>query len=79
VSDYDVDLYAWSRQQGALLRRLAAGERVNDTDLDWTNIADEIEAVARSERAALASCIFRSSFITRMDKPQRIPAVSQTM
>ena len=57
VNDYDLDIYAWSRRQGALLRRLAAGERVNDADLDWPNIAEEIETVGRSERAALRSRI----------------------
>ena len=55
MSDYDVDIYAWSQRQGALLRRLAAGERVNDADLDWPNIAEEIETVGRSERAAVRS------------------------
>ncbi|HEX3399829.1 MAG TPA: DUF29 domain-containing protein [Acetobacteraceae bacterium] len=55
MSDYDLDIYAWSRRQGALLRRLAAGERVNDADLDWPNIAEEIETVGRSERAAVRS------------------------
>src|ERR1700759_4583888 len=53
MSDYDLDIYAWRRRQGALLRRLAAGERVNDADLDWPNIAEEIETV--SERAAVRS------------------------
>jgi hypothetical protein len=40
-----------------LLRRLAAGDRVNDADLDWPNIAEEIETLGRSERGAVASCI----------------------
>ena len=57
MSDYETDVYAWSERQGALLRRLAAGERVNDADLDWPNIAEEIETVGRSERAALSSYI----------------------
>lgn len=57
MSHYDTDVYAWSERQGALLRRLAAGERVNDADLDWPNIAEEIESVGRSERAALSSHI----------------------
>ena len=52
-----MDIYAWSRRQGGLLRRLAAGERVNDADLDWPNIAEEIETVGRSERTAVASHI----------------------
>ena len=33
MSDYDLDIYVWSQRQAALLRRLAAGERVNDADL----------------------------------------------
>jgi hypothetical protein len=57
MSKYDVDIFAWSQRQGALLRRLAAGERVNDTDFDWPNIAEEIETVGRSERSAVASHI----------------------
>jgi Domain of unknown function DUF29 len=57
MSDYDTDVYAWSQRQGALLRRLAAGERVDDADLDWPNIAEEIETVGRSERSAVASHI----------------------
>jgi hypothetical protein len=57
MSDYDVDVLAWSERQADLLRRLAAGERVNDADLDWTNIAEEIESVGRSERSALSSNI----------------------
>jgi hypothetical protein len=57
MSHYDTDVYAWSERQGALLRRLAAGERVNDADLDWPNIAEEIETVGRSERSALSSHI----------------------
>jgi len=57
MSHYDTDVYAWSERQGTLLRRLAAGERVNDADLDWPNIAEEIESVGRSERSALSSHI----------------------
>jgi len=55
MSDYDTDVYAWSARQGTLLRRLAAGERVNDADLDWANIAEEIGTVDRSERSVLSS------------------------
>ena len=57
MSEYEADILAWSERQGTLLRRLAAGERVNDADLDWPNIAEEIETVGRSERAALSSHI----------------------
>ena len=57
MSDYDLDFYAWTQWQGGLLRRLAAGERVNDAELDWPNIAEEIETLGRSERGAVASRI----------------------
>jgi hypothetical protein len=46
---YDVDVYEWSQRQSALLRRRAAGELVNEAELDWPNIAEEIEDVG-SER-----------------------------
>jgi hypothetical protein len=73
MSDYDLDVYAWSQQQGELLRRLAAGERVNDADLDWPNIAEEIETVGRSERAALRSHI--ANVIEHLIKLQASPAM----
>ena len=41
---YDSDLYAWSQRQAELLRRRAANE------LDWNNIAEEIESVGASEK-----------------------------
>jgi hypothetical protein len=50
---YDTDILEWSERQAELLRRRAAGELVNDADLDWPNIAEEIEDVGRSE---LRSC-----------------------
>ena len=52
---YEEDITLWSERQGALLRRRAAGELVNDTDLDWINIAEEIESLGRSERDQLTS------------------------
>jgi Domain of unknown function DUF29 len=51
---YDTDIVSWSEQQAELLRRLAAGERVND-QLDWPNIIEEVEAVGRSELRAVTS------------------------
>lgn len=45
---YDRDILIWSEQQAALLRRLAAGERLND-GLDWDNLIDEVESVGLSE------------------------------
>ena len=43
---YDTDAVTWAKQQAALLRRLAAGERVND-QVDWENVVEEIEDVGR--------------------------------
>ncbi len=56
MSDYDMDIVLWSERQGTLLRRLAAGEPMNELP-DWQNIAEEIESVGRSERSSLASHI----------------------
>lgn len=56
MSDYDTDTVLWSAQQADLLRRLAAGERVND-QVDWANVAEEIDSVGRSQRLALASYV----------------------
>ena len=56
MSDYDTDILEWSERQSALLRRLAAGENIND-QIDWPNIIDEVETAGRSERAALRSHI----------------------
>jgi len=55
MSDYDADILVWSEHQAELLRRRAAGELVNEADLDWTNIAEEIEDVGRSERSSVES------------------------
>ena len=51
---YDTDVLAWSRQQSELLRRLAAGERVNDK-VDWPNVIEEIDSVGRSELRAVTA------------------------
>ena len=51
---YDDDIVLWSERQAALLRRVAAGERVNN-EVDWGNVAEEIEAVGRTERRACES------------------------
>ncbi len=49
---YDQDVLIWSDQQADLLRRLAAGERVNDA-VDWTNVIEEVQDVGQSQ---LRSC-----------------------
>jgi len=52
---YDEDIVLWSERQGDLLRRRAAGELVNDAELDWPNIAEEIESMGRAEQDQLIS------------------------
>ncbi len=41
---YDTDAAAWAEQQAGALRRHAANE------IDWDNVAEEIESLARSDR-----------------------------
>jgi hypothetical protein len=52
------DSLAWSEQQAARLRRLAAGERVND--VDWEHVIEEIEDVGRSGLRACTSLLLRA-------------------
>jgi hypothetical protein len=52
---YDTDFVTWSQRQADLLRRRAAGELVNESDIDWPNVAEEIEALGKNEERALAS------------------------
>lgn len=54
---YDADILEWSEQQAALLRRHAAGERVNDAALDWPNIIEELESVGREQLHAVESLL----------------------
>jgi hypothetical protein len=46
-SIYEHDVLAWSQNQAELIRRLGRGETVDG--VDWTNVAEEIESVGRSE------------------------------
>jgi hypothetical protein len=52
---YETDILLWSERQAELLRRHAAGERINDAAIDWPNIAEEVEDVGRSERNSVES------------------------
>ena len=60
MSDYERDILVWSKRQGALLRRVAAGERVNDAELDWPNIIEEVESVGRSDLRAVESLLLQA-------------------
>nr|WP_294517667.1 DUF29 family protein [uncultured Rhodopila sp.] len=48
MSQYDADVALWADRQTGLLRRRAAGELVNDSELDWPHIAEEIESVGNA-------------------------------
>jgi hypothetical protein len=56
---YDTDILLWSERQAELLRRLAEGEQIDTDDLDWTNLAEEIEAVGISQRRELSNRMVR--------------------
>ena len=51
---YDADILLWSEHQAALLKRLAAGERLNERP-DWANIIEEMESVGRSQLSTVKS------------------------
>ena len=46
---YDQDLYTWAREQGALMRAGRVAE------VDWANVAEEIESLSRQEYHRLVS------------------------
>jgi hypothetical protein len=54
---YEEDIVLWSERQAALLRRRAAGELINEADLDWPNIAEEIDSLGKRDARELASRI----------------------
>ena len=56
MSDYDTDFVQWSREQADLLRRMAAGGRVNDR-VDWGNVAEAAESLGKSDQRDLSSCV----------------------
>jgi len=57
---YDTDIVLWSERQSELLRRRAAGELVNEAELDWPNIAEEIESVGSEQRHAVESLLMQA-------------------
>jgi len=56
---YDEDILLWSEHQAELLRRLAAGEPVNERP-DWTNIIEEVESVGREQLHAVESLLLQA-------------------
>jgi hypothetical protein len=71
AAGYDTDFILWTKRQSDLLRRMAAGERVN-SEVDWLNIAEEIESLGRSDRRELRNRI--ATILEHLIKLQASPA-----
>jgi len=56
---YESDILSWSELQAALLRRVAAWERIND-QVDWTNVIEEIESVGYEQLHAVESLLVQA-------------------
>lgn len=54
---YDQDFVGWTEQQARLLREVAA--QGTNLPLDWEHLIEEVEALGRSEKRALASEVRR--------------------
>jgi hypothetical protein len=55
---YTRDVVLWSERQAEALRRVRAGERVND--LDWDNVIEEVEGLGRSETKGVRTLLLRA-------------------
>lgn len=53
---YERDALAWAERQAELLRRLAAGERLNE-EVDWPHVIEEVQDVGLSELRACRSLL----------------------
>src|SRR5277367_4075227 len=51
MSEYDTDILLWSERQADALRRRATNE------IDWDNVAEEIESVGNEQRHAVESLL----------------------
>jgi hypothetical protein len=56
---YEEDILLWSERQGSLLRRVAAGEPLNEPP-DWNNIIEEVESVGREQLHAVEPLLFQA-------------------
>lgn len=56
---YEHDALAWADRQADLLRRLAAGERINDA-VDWPNVIEELQDVGLSELRSCQSLLLQA-------------------
>jgi|APCry1669189034_1035192.scaffolds.fasta_scaffold87695_2 hypothetical protein len=57
AATYETDIVAWADEQAALLRDAARRAPLASNQIDWDNIAEEIETVGRSETRAVMSAI----------------------
>ena len=56
---YERDALAWAERQAGLLRRLAAGERLNEP-VDWAHVIEEVADVGLSELRACQSLLVQA-------------------
>jgi Domain of unknown function DUF29 len=70
---YDTDILIWSERQADLLRRVAAGERINDR-VDWANVVEEIESVGSELLHAVRSYLVQA--LLHMLKAEAWPLAS---
>lgn len=68
---YEEDTAAWSENQAAALRAAAHGG--SNQELDWENLAEEIESLRKQLKYALRSQIFR--IVHHLAKLQYLPAI----
>ncbi len=66
-------MLTWSEYQAAMPGRRAAGELVNEAELDWAHLAEDIESLGQSERSKLRNHI--ATNIEHLIKLQASPAV----
>ncbi|MEO9190961.1 MAG: DUF29 domain-containing protein [Acetobacteraceae bacterium] len=53
---YERDILTWAERQADLLRRMAHGERLNET-VDWPHVIEEVQDVGLSELRACESLL----------------------
>ncbi|MGH7097150.1 MAG: DUF29 domain-containing protein [Stellaceae bacterium] len=66
---YEQDFLRWTEEQAAALRRA----RDSNLPLDWDNLAEEIESLGKSQRAALRSQLRR--ILRHLFKLEASPAI----
>ncbi len=69
---YERDFYAWTIQQAEAIRAARAARLANTNDLDWDNVAEEIESLGRSDRRELENRI--KTVIEHLLKLEHSPA-----